>query len=30
VLENDNPSDWRGFAAHSYNFLSGLAGNKKG
>ena len=30
VLENDNPSDWRGFAAHSHSFLSGLAGNKKG
>lgn len=30
VLENDNPSDWRGFAAHSYDFLSGLTGNKKG
>ena len=30
VLENDNPSDWRGFAAHSHTFLSGLAGNKKG
>lgn len=29
VLENDNPSDWRGFASHSYDFLSGLAGNKK-
>ncbi len=30
VTENDDPSDWRGFAAHSYTFLSGLAGNKKG
>ncbi len=30
VLENDNPSDWRGFAARSHTFLSGLAGNKKG
>jgi len=30
VLEHDNPSDWRGFAAHSHTFLSGLAGNKKG
>jgi sugar phosphate isomerase/epimerase len=29
VLENDNPSDWRGFAAHSHTFLSGLAGGKK-
>lgn len=30
VLENDNPSDWRGFAAHSHTFLTGLTGNKKG
>jgi sugar phosphate isomerase/epimerase len=30
VLEHDEPSDWRGFAAHSYTFLSGLTGNKKG
>ncbi len=30
VLENDEPTDWRGFAAHSHTFLSGLAGNKKG
>jgi sugar phosphate isomerase/epimerase len=29
VTENDDPSDWRGFAAHSYSFLSGLTGNKK-
>lgn len=30
VLENDDPSDWRGFAKHSHDYLSGLTGNKKG
>jgi sugar phosphate isomerase/epimerase len=30
VLEHDEPSDWRGFAAHSYEYLSGLTGNKRG
>lgn len=26
VMENDNPSDWRSFAANSYKFVSGLTG----
>lgn len=26
VIENDNPSDWRSFAANSYKFVNGLAG----
>jgi sugar phosphate isomerase/epimerase len=30
VLENDNPSDWRGFARNSYEFLAALTGRKKG
>jgi sugar phosphate isomerase/epimerase len=30
VLEHDNPSDWRAFAARSYRFLTGLTGGSKG
>lgn len=30
VLENDNPSDWNGFAKNSYDFLAALTGRKKG
>ncbi len=30
VMENDNPSDWEGFARHSYDFLAGLTGRTKG
>ena len=26
IFENDNPSDWRGFAAHSYAFVAKLTG----
>jgi sugar phosphate isomerase/epimerase len=26
VMENDNPSDWRSFAANSYKYVSGLTG----
>jgi sugar phosphate isomerase/epimerase len=26
VMENDNPSDWRSFAANSYKYVSGLIG----
>jgi sugar phosphate isomerase/epimerase len=26
VVEHDNPSDWRAFAANSYKYLNGLAG----
>jgi sugar phosphate isomerase/epimerase len=26
VMENDNPSDWRSFAANSYKYVNGLAG----
>jgi sugar phosphate isomerase/epimerase len=26
VMENDNPSDWRSFAANSYKYISGLTG----
>ena len=29
VTRERRPVDWRGFAAHSYSFLSGLTGNKK-
>lgn len=28
VLENDNPSDWQGFARNSFGFLAGLTGRK--
>ena len=28
VFENDNPSDWEGFARNSYRFVSGLTGRK--
>ena len=30
VIENDNPSDWQGFARNSYDFLAGLTGRNKG
>ncbi len=30
VLEHDAPSDWRGFAANSFKFLTGLTGKNKG
>lgn len=26
IMENDNPSDWRSFAANSYKYLNGLTG----
>jgi len=30
VMENDNPSDWKGFARHSFDFLAGLTGRNGG
>ena len=29
VLEHDNPSDWRSYAAHSYEYVAGLAGGRR-